>query len=123
MKEQDTTEDAILACVGKMATLSEDNSRGVAAPVSHGESVAASARELEASLRTFRIRPLPAREEWPVLRLRPFFPVLPQRGLSAMRASMKVLIAHIDSWLITPSHGGMCRTSSTRLPLRTDFMK
>ncbi len=55
MREQDTTAHAILRNAGELSALSEDNARGVAQTASQGEAVAASARELEASLRTFQI--------------------------------------------------------------------
>jgi methyl-accepting chemotaxis protein len=55
MREQDTTAHAILRNAGELSALSEDNARGVAQTASQGESVAGSARELEASLRTFQI--------------------------------------------------------------------
>ena len=55
MREQDTTANAILRNAGELSALSEDNARGVAQTATQGESVAGSARELEASLRTFQI--------------------------------------------------------------------
>ena len=55
MREQDTTAHAILRNAGELSALSEDNARGVAQTASQGEAVAGSARELEASLRTFQI--------------------------------------------------------------------
>jgi methyl-accepting chemotaxis protein len=55
MQEQDTTAHAILRNAGELSALSEDNARGVAQTASQGESLAESARELENSLRAFRI--------------------------------------------------------------------
>ncbi|MBU0772025.1 MAG: methyl-accepting chemotaxis protein [Gammaproteobacteria bacterium] len=55
MNEQDTTAGSILRNAGELSALSEDNARGVAQTATQGESVAASARELESSLRTFQI--------------------------------------------------------------------
>jgi methyl-accepting chemotaxis protein len=54
MREQDTTAHAILCNAGELTALSEDNSRGVTRTATQGESLAASARELESSLRTFQ---------------------------------------------------------------------
>jgi methyl-accepting chemotaxis protein len=55
MQEQDTTAHAILRNAGELSALSEDNARGVSLTATQGESLAASARELESSLRTFQI--------------------------------------------------------------------
>ncbi|MCQ9375642.1 methyl-accepting chemotaxis protein [Methyloversatilis sp. XJ19-13] len=55
MQEQDTTAHAILRNAGELSALSEDNARGVSLTATQGESLAASARELEGSLRTFQV--------------------------------------------------------------------
>ncbi|MCQ9379117.1 methyl-accepting chemotaxis protein [Methyloversatilis sp. XJ19-49] len=55
MQEQDTTAHAILRNAGELSALSEDNARGVSMTATQGESLAASARELEGSLRTFQV--------------------------------------------------------------------
>lgn len=55
MQEQDTTAHAILRNAGELSALSEDNARGVAQTATQGEALAASARELENSLRVFQV--------------------------------------------------------------------
>ncbi|MDP3137736.1 MAG: methyl-accepting chemotaxis protein, partial [Burkholderiaceae bacterium] len=55
MQEQDTTAHAMLRNAGELADLSQDNARGVSLTATQGESLAASARELENSLRTFQV--------------------------------------------------------------------